>query len=324
MAIKNSDTRDRELRIQRILHAPVDLVWKVWTDPQHIQEWWGPSGFTTRIHRMDLREGGEWLLTMYGPDGKTYPNRSVFQEIIPGQMIRFRHLHPDFTATILFESMGEQTRLDWHMLFDTRESFEQVVKVFRADEGLKQNIAKLEGHLETQKQFNMKTILQTVYEKDEAAKKIVVSRAFNAPVALVWKAWTDRDILDQWWAPKPWRAQTRSMNFTIGGTWLYAMVGPQGETHWCRADYSAIDVERGFTGTDCFCDETGAKNDALPVQVWKVQFEATGAATHVRVEITFERQEDLARIVEMGFEQGFAMAHGNLDELIASGILAQG
>ena len=144
--VKNN-TAERELRISRVLNAPLHLVWEVWTNPEHIQHWWGPNGFTNTIHKMDVVMGGEWLLTMHGPDGKNYPNRSIFEEIIPNKKIVYRHFNPDFTATIEFESRGANTLMNWHMLFETKEMFETVVKTFKADEGLRQNCNKLENYL---------------------------------------------------------------------------------------------------------------------------------------------------------------------------------
>jgi uncharacterized protein YndB with AHSA1/START domain len=140
-------TADRELKISRTLNAPIELVWEVWTNPEHIKQWWGPNGFTTTIHQMQLVEGGEWLLTMHGPDGTNYPNRSVFTEIVGHKRIQFRHFNPNFIGTIDFEQQGEKTLLLWHMLFDTVAEFEMVVKTHKADEGLKQNIEKLETYL---------------------------------------------------------------------------------------------------------------------------------------------------------------------------------
>ncbi|MHB1279027.1 MAG: SRPBCC family protein, partial [Bacteroidia bacterium] len=75
---------------------------------------------------------------------------------------------------------------------------------------------------------------------DKENKKIRVERSFNAPLDLVWAAWTEPEILDQWWAPKPWRAETKSMDFRVGGRWLYCMAGPEGERHWCLFDYKTI------------------------------------------------------------------------------------
>ena len=148
MENKATNTSDRELLITRTLDAPVELVWEVWTDPKHISNWWGPDGFTTTISVMDMVPGGEWDLVMHGPDGTDYKNKSVFKEVIPFKKIVYEHVSgPKFTATIQFEEQGQQTIIKWHMLFDTAEQFIQVVKTFKADEGLKQNIEKLNAYL---------------------------------------------------------------------------------------------------------------------------------------------------------------------------------
>jgi len=84
---------------------------------------------------------------MHGPDGKNYPNKSIFSEIIPYKKIVFEHFNPDFITTIEFTSDGGKTILNWHMVFETAELFDAVVKTFKADEGLKQNIVKLENYL---------------------------------------------------------------------------------------------------------------------------------------------------------------------------------
>ena len=148
----NLSTKDRELLITKTLNAPIDLVWEAWSKPEHIANWWGPNGFTNTIHKMDFRPGGEWDLVMHGPDGTDYKNKSVFLEIIPFKKIVYNHISgPQFIATITFEDQGGQTRINWHMLFETAEQFIQVVKTFKADEGLKQNIDKLQEYLDGMK-----------------------------------------------------------------------------------------------------------------------------------------------------------------------------
>lgn len=150
MQNEKSNTADREIRISRLLKAPIDLVWEVWTDAEHIKNWWGPTGFTNTISKMDLKSGGEWELVMHGPDGTDYKNKSIFKEIIKHKKIVYEHMSsPKFLATIEFESHGNTTQLHWHMLFETREQFIQVVKTFNADEGLKQNVEKLDHYLQT-------------------------------------------------------------------------------------------------------------------------------------------------------------------------------
>jgi uncharacterized protein YndB with AHSA1/START domain len=143
-----SSTHDRELFLTRTLNAPIALIWEVWSKPEHIANWWGPNGFTTTITKMDLSPGGEWHLTMHGPDGTDYDNLSIFNEVIPFKKIVYKHTsYPHILATIEFEAQGEQTLITWHMLFESAADFIQVVKTHRADEGQKQNLDKLEKYL---------------------------------------------------------------------------------------------------------------------------------------------------------------------------------
>jgi uncharacterized protein YndB with AHSA1/START domain len=155
MENKKSSTHDREITISRKLNAPVDLVWEVWTKPEHIANWWGPNGFTNTISKMDITAGGEWDLVMHGPDGTDYKNKSIFREVVLHKKIVYEHVSaPKFISTISFEEQGEQTHLTWHMLFESVEEFIQVVKTFKADEGLKQNVEKLEVYLAGMKAKN--------------------------------------------------------------------------------------------------------------------------------------------------------------------------
>lgn len=143
-----SNTKDREISLERMIHAPVALVWEVWTTPEHLANWWGPNGFTNTISKMDMKPGGEWDLVMHGPDGTNYKNKSIFKEIVHHKKIVYEHVtSPKFVATIEFEEQGEQTFLRWQMVFETREQFIQTVKTFRADEGLKQNLEKLDRYV---------------------------------------------------------------------------------------------------------------------------------------------------------------------------------
>jgi len=140
-------TASRELKIARTFKAPIELVWEVWTDPEHIVNWWGPNGFTNTIHKMNVQEGGEWELTMHGPDGRNYPNRSIYKEVVPMKKIVFQHFNPNFITTVLFEARGKETFMDWTMEFETAELRDIVVKAHKADEGMKQNVEKLERYL---------------------------------------------------------------------------------------------------------------------------------------------------------------------------------
>lgn len=153
MENKETSTKDRELFISRKLNAPIELVWEVWTKPEHIANWWGPNGFSNTITTMEVFPGGQWNLTMHGPDGTDYDNKSIFREIVLYKKIVYEHIsYPRIIATIEFEEQGDQTIINWHMLFDSPEEFVKVVKTYKADEGLKQNLEKLGVYLKNFKQ----------------------------------------------------------------------------------------------------------------------------------------------------------------------------
>jgi PhnB protein len=162
----------------------------------------------------------------------------------------------------------------------------------------------------------MTTNKQANVRKDLPNKKIFVERDFDASVEQVWRTWTEKELLDQWWAPKPWKAETKTMDFREGGMWLYAMVGPDATRIWARVDYKKIERHKSFTAVDAFCDENGVKNNDFPSMNWKNEFIKTSGGTKVNIEITFANETDLNKILEMGFEAGFTAALENLDELL--------
>lgn len=153
---------------------------------------------------------------------------------------------------------------------------------------------------------------------DKENKKVKVTREFAAPLSKVWAAWTQRELLDQWWAPKPWKAITKKMDFREGGHWLYVMAGPEGEEHWCREDFKSVTPLKSFTAVDAFCDSNGRVNDEFPKSTWVIKFSEANNRTTVYIEMQCETLADLEKYIEMGFKEGFTMALGNLDELLAS------
>jgi uncharacterized protein YndB with AHSA1/START domain len=148
-------------------------------------------------------------------------------------------------------------------------------------------------------------------------KTITVKREFAADLPSVWDAYTKSEILDLWWAPKPWKARTKSMDFREGGVWHYAMVGPQGEEHWCLAQYKKIQIQKQFTGLDAFADADGNINKELPQSKWEITFTDKGNVTLVECFISFDDLAQLEATIQMGFKEGLAKAMEGLDELFA-------
>ena len=155
-----------------------------------------------------------------------------------------------------------------------------------------------------------------VFEKDLASKKIHVVRQFNAPIEKVWKAWTDPDILEKWWGPKPWVAKTKSMDFKVGGAWLYAMEGPEGQQHWSYVRFTAVEPKSRFAADAVFSDENGNSAPGAPVGHWDNKFLAVGDKTNVVVDLSFDEVADFKKLVEMGFEGGFTIGLNQLEELL--------
>ena len=158
---------------------------------------------------------------------------------------------------------------------------------------------------------------EAVFTKDTTNKNITVVRSFNAALQQVWDAWTKSELLDQWWAPKPWKAVTKSMDFREGGQWFYYMQGPEGERHHSYFNYKEIDPKNYYAGNDGFSDEEGNPSSEMPNMDWKVNFAGDGAATMVTIVLSFDKEEDMKTILEMGFQEGFTMGLNNLDELLA-------
>ncbi len=157
-----------------------------------------------------------------------------------------------------------------------------------------------------------------VFEADVAAKKIHISREFNAPIEKVWRAWTEPALIEKWIAPKPWTAETKTWDFTVGGIWLYAMVGPDGQKHWVYAEFNAIENGSAFSATGMFCDAEGNPVASEPKSYRDTKFlSIEGNRTRIESVITFEDESTIKWFVEGGFKEGTIMGFEQLDELLA-------
>ena len=233
---------EKELTITRVLNAPIELVWKVWTDPDHIKNWWGPNGFTNTIFGMDLKPGGVWEFIMHGPDGKDYKNKSIFKEIIKHERIVYEHVTgPKFQATVKFTQQGKKTLLEWQMLFDTAEERDKTVKTFKADVGLKQNIFRLEGYLRSV----------------SSEKEMTLTRVVNAPREMVFKAWTDPGQLQKWWGPKGFTNPVCNADAIPGGEILIHMQAPDKTIYPMAGEFHEIVEPEKLVFTAAALDKNG-------------------------------------------------------------------
>jgi uncharacterized protein YndB with AHSA1/START domain len=151
---------------------------------------------------------------------------------------------------------------------------------------------------------------------DKTAKAVTFSREFDADLSLVWDAYTKPEILDQWWAPKPWTSKTKFMDFEVGGRRFYAMVSPAGDEHWSVQHYTSISPKTNFKLMNAFADKD--ENPELPGSEWDLNFSEQNGKTTVHIRIYNESLVRLEKMLDMGFKEGTAMAQKNLEELLAT------
>lgn len=163
----------------------------------------------------------------------------------------------------------------------------------------------------------MKPALAFDFIVNKENNTIHIVREFNAGLELVWKAWTTAELLDQWWGPKPWRAETKTMDFRVGGFWLYAMVSPEGEKGWSKGNFVSIDEKKSFSLHGGFCDEDGNINPEFPQNLWENRFTPEDHKVRVDILLTYDSLADLEAELEMGFKEGMTVDFEQLDELLA-------
>ena len=151
---------------------------------------------------------------------------------------------------------------------------------------------------------------------DKAAKKVFITREFDAELSLVWDAFTKAEILDQWVAPKPFVAKTKAMDFKVGGRRFYAMVSPEGHERWAIQKYTSISPKTNFKMFNAFADQD--ENPQLPGSDWDYSFSEENGVTKVSITVYNESLERMEKLIEMGFTEGFKMSMSNLENLLAT------
>jgi uncharacterized protein YndB with AHSA1/START domain len=162
----------------------------------------------------------------------------------------------------------------------------------------------------------MKSNLPLEFTVDKTQKTVFIKKEFDAGLSLVWDAFTKAEILDQWWAPKPWASKTKFMNFEVGGRRFYAMVSPEGQEHWSLQKFTSITAKTNFKMVNAFADKD--ENPQLPGSDWNYNFSEQNGKTKVSITIYNESLERMEKMIEMGFQGGFTMTLQYLDELLST------
>jgi uncharacterized protein YndB with AHSA1/START domain len=208
-------TADREIVITRLIAAPPELVFDAWTDPKQIGRWWGPNGFTTTTHSMDVTPGGVWRFVMHGPDGRDYQNKIVYREVKRPERLVYAHAGDEavepvsFHTTVTLARLGAKTKVTMRAVFPSAAERDRVVRDYGAVEGGEQTLARLDRHLAA--------TAEASGAEDPGEPQFVITRIFDAPRERVWKAWTEPERLAQWWGPKGSKIRVVTLELRPGG-----------------------------------------------------------------------------------------------------------
>lgn len=147
-----ADIADREIVISRVIDAPQEMVFEVFTEVRHLSQWWGPDGFTTTTRAFEFRVGSAWDFVMRGPDGTDYPEWISWTEIVPPERIAMLHgeyrSDPNaFESVLTFTPDGETTQIEMRTVFPTKELRDEAIKKHGAIEGGQQTLANLAAYV---------------------------------------------------------------------------------------------------------------------------------------------------------------------------------
>ncbi len=289
---------DREIVITRVFDAPREMVFDAWTDPQHIHCWWGPRGFTTTVHEMDVRPGGIWLLTMNGPDGTDYKNRIVFLEVVKPERLVYRH-EPQHEAepvthetTVTFAVQGDKTHVTLRMLFETPARREHVVTRHNAIEGGNQTLARLAEHLAMR-------------------HEVTITRIIDASPEMVFTAWTDPGHLKNWWGPKGFTNPVCEFEARPGGAIRIHMQAPDGVVYPMTGTVLEIVEPERLVFTSQALDKDGK---ALFENLNTVTFAEDGGKTRLTVHSKVQMATEAGAPYLNGMNEGWKLTVDRLEE----------
>lgn len=249
-ALEDEALAPRTIAATRVLDAPRDVVWRMWTEPDQIAQWWGPNGFENSIDSMDVRPGGEWKFVMHGPDGRDYLNRIRYLKVVKPEQIVYDHVTgPSFRTTVIFTDLGGKTKISMRALFPTKAVRDRTVREYGAEEGMQQTLGRLVDRL------------ANLGPSPNEPTEVVLTRVFNAPRERVWRAWTESEQVKKWWGPKDFTAPHIEIDLRVGGAYTFSMKGRgldgKDMEHWVVGTYQEIVPYERIVARMSFADEHG-------------------------------------------------------------------
>jgi uncharacterized protein YndB with AHSA1/START domain len=306
-----------EFYLSRLFDAPRALVFKCWIDAGHLARWWGPEGFTNPVCEADPKPGGVYRIVMRGPDGSEHPMKGVFREIVANERIvkeddlsehsaeshdlydpgRDKSKTPNFKilTTVTFADEGKKTRVTIRQRFDRIDLRDNAIKVGMY-EGWSGSFEKLDD-------------LVAAIKGSE--REIVVTRVFDTPRAVVFKAFSDAENIGKWWGPNGFTTTVHEMDFRTGGEWRHTMHGPDGKDHPNRSVYTEIKEPERIAYDHYAYNQTDLHFRAV------VSFEEQGRKTRVSLRLKVADRATRDGFVNFGAVEGGYETLGRLGAYLA-------
>lgn len=297
-----------EFIITREYAAPRDLVWRACTEPQHLAQWWGPTGFSAPVCEWEARPGGKIFVLMRGPDGAEYPMGGEVRDVVAPEMMVSMSGALDAAGNYLFQFLHTLTLLER----DGKTKLMMHSRVIHATPGAGRYI----GGFETGMTLTLERLGDHLVEQRAAAREIVISRELDAPRELVWEALTDPEQVIHWWGPRGFTTAITEMDVRPGGVWKHVMRGPDG------TNYPNESVFQEVVAPERLVFAQGGKREGGPaisfVSTWTLDLLASGK-TKVTIRMVFPSPDARDLVVrEFGAIEGGKQTLERLGEHLAA------
>jgi uncharacterized protein YndB with AHSA1/START domain len=304
------------LTITRIFDASREKVWKAWTTPEGVKKWWGPKNFTSPVSKIDLRKGGKYLSCMRGPDGKDYWSTGVYREIVPlerlvvtdsfadekGNVVPASHYGMagewplELLVTVTFEDLGNKTKMVLR-----HEGIPEGMMREMTETGWSESFDKLAEYIVTS---------GTRIIAERGKQEVIITRVFDAPRDLVFRAYTDRNLKPQWWGPKRLTTTIDKMDAKSGGQWRFVQRDAAGNEYAFHGVYHEVRSPERIINTFEF--------EGMPghVSLETCTLEEINGKTKMTGRSVYQTVEDRDGMLKSGMEEGVFETMDRLAELL--------
>jgi uncharacterized protein YndB with AHSA1/START domain len=306
----NPDTAGREITFTRRFEAPRDLVFRAWTEPEHLKRWWGPRGFSLPVCTIDLRPGGAWHYLMTDDSGQGGWGKAIYDEIDRPRRLVFNDAFSDEEGnivppvshtTVTFEENGGATLVTIHTVYGTAAELDTVIQM-GMEPGMNQTLDRLAEELAS---------------AGADGREIRMARLIDAPRERVFEAWTKPEHMAAWWGPRAYTLVTCEMDLRPGGSYRFVQRDAAGEEYPFKGVYREVsppdrlvftqifDVEP-FSASEAVATVTLTEHDGRTLLTGAIRFptaeDRDGAATSDMQSGMAESYDRLAAYVEQGKE----------------------